>query len=152
MEINHEGKKRAKNVQVIRPSARQHKCTGDTPAEWKLASAAAIPLFVALYVAIATRWPVSLWFAAGYAGLSLVAFFAYAFDKSAARAGRWRVSEGTLHSLGLAGGWPGALQAQQLLRHKSNKPSFRSVFWATVSINTAGFVAANSPLLSRLHA
>jgi hypothetical protein len=36
------------------------------------------------------------------------------------------------------GGWPGALVAQETLRHKSKKASFRIVFWATVLINCAG--------------
>ena len=31
--------------------------------------------------------------------------------------------------------------AQQLLRHKSSKASFRSAFWATVVVNVAAFVA-----------
>ena len=75
--------------------------------------------------------------AIGYAALSLVTFFAYAFDKSAAQRGAWRTSEGTLLFLGLAGGWPGALIAQETLRHKSKKASFRAVFWVTVAVNCA---------------
>lgn len=70
-----------------------------------------------------------------YLGSSAVAFIAYAFDKSAAKNGRWRTKESTLHLLGLVGGWPGALIAQQRLRHKSNKPSFQIVFWGTVVLN-----------------
>jgi uncharacterized membrane protein YsdA (DUF1294 family)/cold shock CspA family protein len=70
-----------------------------------------------------------------YLVLSLITFGAYAWDKSAARSGAWRTAEGTLHLLGLAGGWPGALIAQQMLRHKSKKASFLAVFWVTVLIN-----------------
>jgi uncharacterized membrane protein YsdA (DUF1294 family)/cold shock CspA family protein len=66
---------------------------------------------------------------------SAVAFCAYALDKSAARTGRWRTPEDTLHIFGLAGGWPGALVAQKVLRHKSQKQSFQLVFWATVLLN-----------------
>ena len=73
--------------------------------------------------------------AMAYAVLSLLTFVAYAIDKSAARRGAWRTKEGTLHMLALAGGWPGALIAQQTLRHKSKKTSFRTVFWITVLIN-----------------
>jgi len=51
-----------------------------------------------------------------------------AFSKSAARKGAWRTQESTLHLLSLVGGWPGALVAQQKLRHKSKKQSFRFVF------------------------
>ena len=71
----------------------------------------------------------------GYVALSLVTFVAYAIDKSAAQRGAWRTSEGTLLFLGLAGGWPGALFAQEMLRHKSKKTSFRAVFWVTVLMN-----------------
>jgi uncharacterized membrane protein YsdA (DUF1294 family) len=71
-----------------------------------------------------------------------VTLVAYALDKSAAVAGRWRVSEQSLLLLGLAGGWPGGLVAQQLLRHKSSKSSFRNAFWGTVVVNVAAFVGA----------
>ena len=74
----------------------------------------------------------------GYLLISTITFVIYAIDKSAARAGRWRTSEGTLHLLALAGGWPGALVAQQSLRHKSKKVSFRVFFGLTVLLNCAG--------------
>ncbi len=66
---------------------------------------------------------------------SIVAFVAYALDKSAAKNDRWRTSESTLHLYGLVGGWPGALMAQKLLRHKSSKRSFQMAFWVTVFLN-----------------
>jgi uncharacterized membrane protein YsdA (DUF1294 family)/cold shock CspA family protein len=72
-----------------------------------------------------------------YAAASVVAFVMYWNDKAAARAARWRTPESTLHVVGLLGGWPGALVAMQVFRHKSNKPSFRAVFWATVAANCA---------------
>ena len=74
-----------------------------------------------------------------YLALSLITFGAYALDKSAAQKGAWRTQESTLHLLSLAGGWPGALIAQQKLRHKSKKESFRFVFWVTVALNLSGF-------------
>ena len=70
-----------------------------------------------------------------YLAASLVAFIAYALDKSAARNDQWRTKESTLHLFALAGGWPGALAAQRLLRHKSSKQSFQFVFWVTVILN-----------------
>ena len=70
-----------------------------------------------------------------YLVLSLATFLAYALDKSAAVAGRSRTPEKILHLFGLAGGWPGALLAQQLLRHKSSKRAFQTVFWITVTLN-----------------
>ncbi|WP_207060654.1 DUF1294 domain-containing protein [Motiliproteus sp. SC1-56] len=74
-----------------------------------------------------------------YLVASLLAFLMYAVDKSAAKKGAWRTQESTLHLVALIGGWPGALLAQQKLRHKSKKQSFRSVFWMTVCLN-CGFL------------
>lgn len=74
-----------------------------------------------------------------YLATSILAFCAYALDKSAAKNDQWRTKESTLHLFGLIGGWPGALAAQRLFRHKSKKHSFQVVFWATVVLN-CGFL------------
>ena len=66
---------------------------------------------------------------------SIVSFFTYASDKSAAQKGQWRVKESTLSFLALIGGWPGALIAQRLLRHKTKKQSFQIIFWIVVIVN-----------------
>lgn len=71
----------------------------------------------------------------GFMILSIITFVAYALDKNAAQKGNWRTKESTLHMLALVGGWPGAMYAQQKLRHKSVKTEFRQVFWATVVMN-----------------
>jgi uncharacterized membrane protein YsdA (DUF1294 family) len=55
----------------------------------------------------------------------------YGLDKWAAQGGRWRTPESTLHLWGLAG----AIAAQRLLRHKSRKRWFQTVFWGTVLVN-----------------
>lgn len=70
-----------------------------------------------------------------YAVMSLLTFIAYATDKSSAQNGRWRTSERTLHLFALIGGWPGAFFAQSILRHKSSKREFKSIFWVTVLVN-----------------
>jgi len=89
---------------------------------------------VSIVVAVvAGRLPIAV--LALYLVASLVAFFAYAFDKSAALRNQWRTQESTLHLFALVGGWPGALAAQRLLRHKSAKASFQATFWATVVLN-----------------
>ena len=80
-----------------------------------------------------------------YMVVSLLTFIMYAVDKSAAKKGVWRIQESTLHLLSLAGGWPGALVAQQKLRHKSKKQSFRLVFWVTVLLNCGAFVWLFTP-------
>ena len=74
-----------------------------------------------------------------YVVASLLAFTLYAIDKSAAINGRWRISENKLHLVSLLGGWPGAMIAQQKLRHKSVKQKFLFVFWVTVILNSAAF-------------
>ena len=87
-----------------------------------------------------------------YLGVSVITFLAYAFDKSKAQRGEWRTQESTLHLLALIGGWPGAVIAQQVLRHKSKKKEFRVAFWFTVFVNTATLgwlmTAQGKPFLS----
>lgn len=78
-----------------------------------------------------------LWIPVLYLVMSVVGFAAYGVDKSAAKANRGRVSEQTLLTVGLLGGWPGALIAQQVFRHKTRKRTFRRMFWCTVLINIA---------------
>lgn len=72
-----------------------------------------------------------------YLIMSLITFCAYALDKYKAKQRTWRTSEKTLHILELCCGWPGALAAQLLLRHKSHKVSFRVAFWMMVALNVA---------------
>lgn len=88
-----------------------------------------------------------------YVAGSAVAFVAYALDKSAAQRGQWRTRESTLHLLALVGGWPGALAAQRLLRHKSSKVHFQVAFWVSVFLNCLALAWLLSPLgAAALHA
>lgn len=91
-----------------------------------------------LAVVIVAAWAgsVPVWLPVAYLVASLVAYLAYAADKAAAGRGLRRIPESTLHLMALAGGWPGALVAQQQFRHKTVKLSFRRVFWLTVGVNT----------------
>lgn len=104
--------------------------------------AALFLLIVAISVLTARIPPLVL---AIYIGVSLLTFIIYAADKSAAKKGEWRTQESTLHLLSLAGGWPGALIAQQKLRHKSKKQSFQAAFWLTVLLNCGAFVWLFTP-------
>jgi uncharacterized membrane protein YsdA (DUF1294 family) len=72
-----------------------------------------------------------------YLTASVASVVVYAIDKSAARHGQWRTAESTLHLLAVIGGWPGALIAQRVFRHKSRKPSFQTAFMFTVVLNCA---------------
>jgi uncharacterized membrane protein YsdA (DUF1294 family) len=75
-----------------------------------------------------------------YGAMSVVAFQAYLVDKRAAVRDRRRIPEITLHLLELLGGWPGALLAQRLIRHKNAKLSYQAVFWVIVMIHVAGWI------------
>ncbi|MEQ8662144.1 MAG: cold shock and DUF1294 domain-containing protein [Gammaproteobacteria bacterium] len=72
-----------------------------------------------------------------YLGFSGAVFVVYAFDKAAAMQQRWRTRESTLHVLSVLGGWPGALVAQRMFRHKSNKAAFQATFRVTAALNCA---------------
>lgn len=77
-------------------------------------------------------WPLLL-----YLGMSLLSLWQYARDKHNAQTNAWRIPEKQLHTVELLGGWPGALLAQQLLRHKTQKASYQGVFWLIVLIHQA---------------
>jgi uncharacterized membrane protein YsdA (DUF1294 family) len=74
--------------------------------------------------------------------MSVITFIVYAMDKSAAKHGRWRTKERTLHFLALIGGWPGAFLAQRMLRHKSKKIAFKRIYWLTVFLNVGMIIGA----------
>ncbi|TXI50399.1 MAG: DUF1294 domain-containing protein [Lysobacter sp.] len=82
--------------------------------------------------------------AAAYVAMSVVAFFVYGKDKRAAELGDWRTEEVKLHALGLLCGWPGALFAQRVFRHKSRKREFQATFWGTVVVNIVAMLFLNS--------
>ena len=80
-----------------------------------------------------------------YVVVSVIAFLTYGHDKSAAVRNARRTPENTLHLFGLLGGWPGALAAQRLFRHKSSKASFQTTYWITVALNCAALGWLLSP-------
>ena len=82
---------------------------------------------------------------AWYLVIGSVTFVVYAKDKRAAINGNWRVPEKTLHIFSVAGGWLGALIAQDKLRHKTQKQPFRAIYWLTVVINVAAFLWTLTP-------
>lgn len=119
--------------------------------QWSSGTVFAILFCSILAVAVFTgRLPfaiLGLYFAGG-----MLAFLAYAIDKSAAQNNRWRIRERTLHVFGMVGGWPGALLAQKMFRHKSTKKEFQTGFWATVVFNCFAlgwFLTANGATFLR---
>ena len=161
-----DGKKRAQQVAwgpVARPQARtpeQRRAPAAAAARgrsnprsapsggWHASSGfsyGALLVWLVLMLGCAVVWSVPRWLWLGYAGLSIVTFLTYWQDKWAAQKGNWRTPEKTLQMLALAGGWPGAVLAQQWLRHKSSKTSFQLQFWCMVLLNVAGVLWLLSP-------
>jgi uncharacterized membrane protein YsdA (DUF1294 family)/cold shock CspA family protein len=121
------------NASEIRFAGAQ--AVGERPARVRLPRKAIASLAAAALLAgwLAHALPFEVVFV--YAILSGIAFFLYACDKSAAGHGRRRVPENTLHAVALFGGWPGALLAQDVFRHKTRKAEFQLMFWITVVLN-----------------
>lgn len=97
-----------------------------------LALLCALPLAGSLQLWLEQYLP---WPLLAYLLVSIVSFIQYAMDKRSAEIGRWRTTENTLHITELLGGWPGALVAQQVFRHKTRKVSFQVVFWLIVGLH-----------------
>lgn len=146
VELGSQGKKRALKVEmapVPRKVATPNQQNHSTPSgvvNWLMLLALPMVLGLGYVLGEPPRW--ALWL---YPVASVLTFMVYALDKSAAKRGAWRTRESTLHLLALTGGWPGALVAQQVLRHKSSKAEFRVIFWATVLLNLAAFSFLVSP-------
>jgi uncharacterized membrane protein YsdA (DUF1294 family) len=69
--------------------------------------------------------------------MSFATFFAYGRDKGQAVTGGRRIPERTLHLMAFLGGWPGAILGQRQYRHKTQKTSFRTVFWLVLVAHVA---------------
>ena len=47
-----------------------------------------------------------------------------------------------MHGVELLGGWPGALLAQQMFRHKTRKLSYQLSFWLIVAVHQVVWIDA----------
>lgn len=113
-----------------------HRPARPTKGAWGVGATVGLFFVMALLLAaVAGRAPA--WVGIVYAVMSGVTVLWYRLDKSAAVANRRRTPEQTLHLLALSGGWPGALLAQSVFRHKSSKASFQWAFRLTVLLNLA---------------
>ncbi len=68
---------------------------------------------------------------------SLLTVLLYWEDKYLAQYKYWRIPEKYLHIWEFLCGWPGALYAQHVFRHKRSKTSYMIVFWLCVIANIA---------------
>ena len=94
---------------------------------------------IALVPLVVIGWLEITWLVLYY-GASIITYISYSRDKKAAENAARRTRELSLHLMSLVGGWPGALIAQVLLRHKTRKPSFLVGYWLTVIVNCAALV------------
>lgn len=92
-------------------------------------------LFFALLVGLVALDQAPVLLLTPYCLFSVVGFAMYRADKLAAVRGAWRTPEADLHAIALLGGWPGALVARRVFRHKTRKQPFRTIFWGTVIAN-----------------
>jgi uncharacterized membrane protein YsdA (DUF1294 family) len=97
----------------------------------------ALPVGGAVQMALGGRSWVPL---LAYVLLSVVCLLLYWKDKRQARQQGQRTPEKVLHGVELLGGWPGALLAQQLFRHKTRKVSYQITFWAIVVVHQVVWV------------
>ena len=119
---------------------------GQSPAARPRIGAVAITtIFLGFIVASVVRaklHPIVLF---AYIVASCLGFLIYAFDKAAAMQGDWRTKESTLHLVSVFGGWPGAMIAQSMFRHKTKKKSFQLIYWVTITLNCIGLIWLLSP-------
>ena len=66
--------------------------------------------------------------------ISVLTAILFVIDKRAAIRNGYRIPETSLLLAVILGGWPGALLARPLLRHKTRKTRFISLFWASIVI------------------
>ncbi|WDY60336.1 DUF1294 domain-containing protein [Pseudomonas sp. PSKL.D1] len=101
-----------------------------------LAMLCLLPVIGAVRMALNGQWlPLGL-----YPAASLVCLLLYWQDKRQAREQAWRTPEKVLHASELLGGWPGALVAQQVFRHKTRKVSYQLVCWGIVGLHQVFWV------------
>lgn len=147
VEIKRDGKRHASMVHpVSQQPGKVVSKTGRRSNRWQPIKLFAVPVFMLFFLFVAFVWNVPGWIFVLYLLMSAIAFLLYASDKQAALTGEWRTPESTLIFIGITGGWPGAIIAQQLFRHKSTKNSFQSAFWGSVVINVVAFAILCTPL------
>ena len=134
IEYDERGRPRASDISFLRQAQSKLEASGGR----RLVPVIIVSVFSVVLSAAVLLGSIPLPVLGLYAFMSVLLYFMYARDKSAAITGKWRTSEATLHLVALLGGWPGGLIARHRLRHKTIKQPFRFVFWCTVVLNCIG--------------
>ncbi|MGH1353001.1 MAG: DUF1294 domain-containing protein [Methyloligellaceae bacterium] len=98
------------------------------------ATTLALSIAVAFFAGDTIAAPLILAIISYYVWINIFTFFLYGWDKGAAMTNMWRVSERQLHMYMFFGGALGAILGQKIFRHKTQKLSFRIVFWSLLVI------------------
>lgn len=125
---------------VMRDTARPTPQRVAPPRLGSLLRLVAAALIVIAAVAATQQGLAPSWVLLGYLMLGAVSIVLYWIDKRAAEAGRWRITEKSLHFADLIGGIAGGLTAQALLRHKVRKTEFAVSSWLIATIHLLGLV------------
>ncbi|MBL8816305.1 MAG: cold shock and DUF1294 domain-containing protein [Planctomyces sp.] len=143
VELAPSGKTRARAVQFAIPSQSIVQSLAGTSSRLTFARVLAIPCLLATVLLLNAQSSPLPYILCFYGVASSLAFVLYKIDKAAAIGGRRRTPESTLHLLGVVGGWPGALIAQHVFRHKVSKSKFLTDFWVTVIVNLVALVVVH---------
>lgn len=133
---DHRKRARAEHVRYVGAGPSRSRRTTGVPLALSTAA-----LFFAVLAGLLVLDKVPVPVVAAYGLLSAAAYLMYGADKSAATQGNRRTPESTLHMVALVGGWPGALVARRVFRHKTTKQPFRTIFWGTVTANCIALAA-----------
>ncbi|MEL6497375.1 MAG: DUF1294 domain-containing protein [Planctomycetota bacterium] len=94
------------------------------------------------------RWELLIVAAGAYLLMSLITFIIFWRDKRAAQRGNWRTSEKTLLGLSLLGGWPGAIIAMKLVRHKTRHLRFKLGIPLIGALHLAAWITLGAVILN----
>lgn len=144
--FDRERRARAENIRFLladspkRRRIRAEAVRSSAPSETSFYRYFIVLLFGCVLAAVYVFFNLSIIIPTLYLVVSIIAFFLYADDKAAATKRQRRTPESILHWCSLLGGWPGALLAQNTLRHKSQKKEFQQVFWFLVIVNCCALI------------
>ena len=82
------------------------------------------------------------------AGLNIVTFCFYGFDKLQAKRDGGRIPEKILHFLAIMGGAAGGIAGQWLFHHKIRKRIFHIILWTSLLVHSIIFIIFSHVLLT----